>query len=100
MSWPAVVSLSINWDTVSMSVSGNGSWFYHVCLPPGPQTEPCADGPYEQMARSYLRTIAPDAKALVLGHKRSNCRVVVLSFERGKYIHDYYVISGVPSLDA
>ncbi len=94
MSWTTVGSLSINWDTVTMSASKLDHWFSHVCLSPVPQTEPRPDGPNEQKARHFLGTAALDTKALVIGHKRSNCRVVLVLLQ-----HEY-VISGVPSLDA
>ncbi len=83
-----------------MSVSEFDPWFYHGCLSAGTQTEPRADGPNGQNARRLLRTAAPDTRALVLGHKRSNCRVVLVSLKlNGKlFLPNLFVISGIASL--
>ncbi len=100
MSWTTVGSLNINWDTVSMSVSESSFQFSHVHLSAGTQTEPRADGPNEHEARRLLRTAAPDTRALVLGHKRSNCRVLYLVLEADGWISPTRIfISGIASLN-
>jgi len=73
-------------------------------LPAGIQTVPFAGDPKFQETRRCFRTVVPDTKVRVWGHRKSGCRVAVVMLEKPQprphwqNFPDYirYVITGIP----
>lgn len=71
-----------------------GCWHVHVGLPTGIQSEFRVDHVEVQEIRHRFKAAAPDTKARIWGHTRSNCHVVAVELEE----HRMHVITGVSLL--